>query len=65
MGSNELELRTCPVQIVSRRMIRPLSNSSSSEAVRDVHLTPWDLHLITIDYIQKGILLPKATHSGE
>lgn len=24
-----------------------------------VHLTPWDLQMLTIDYIQKGVLLPK------
>ncbi|WVZ95472.1 hypothetical protein U9M48_041233 [Paspalum notatum var. saurae] len=29
------------------------------EEVEVIHLTPWDLRLISIDYIQKGILLPK------
>uniref|UniRef100_A0ACD5XB39 Uncharacterized protein n=1 Tax=Avena sativa TaxID=4498 RepID=A0ACD5XB39_AVESA len=49
------ETGACPVRIVSRRMIQP----PSEEPVLDIHLTPWDLRLITIDYIQKGILLPK------
>ncbi|CAD6266330.1 unnamed protein product [Miscanthus lutarioriparius] len=29
------------------------------EEAEVIHLTPWDLRLISIDYIQKGILLPK------
>ncbi|KAM0860359.1 hypothetical protein ACQ4PT_046600 [Festuca glaucescens] len=36
----------------------------SEEAVVDIHLKPWDLRLITIDYIQKGILLPKPLAGG-
>jgi hypothetical protein len=43
------------VRIMSRRMVQV----PSEEAVVDIHLKPWDLRLITIDYIQKGILLPK------
>ncbi|KAM0895407.1 hypothetical protein ACQ4PT_023843 [Festuca glaucescens] len=50
-----------PVQIVSRRMIKPPSDSE--EAV-NIHLTPWDLRLITVDYIQKGILLLKPPAGG-
>uniref|UniRef100_A0A0D9XPG6 Uncharacterized protein n=1 Tax=Leersia perrieri TaxID=77586 RepID=A0A0D9XPG6_9ORYZ len=30
-----------------------------------MHLTPWDLPLITIDYIQKGILLPNPSPEWE
>jgi hypothetical protein len=48
------------VRIVSRRMVQP----PSEEAVVDIHLKPWDLRLITIDYIQKGILLPKPLAGG-
>ncbi|OEL25029.1 hypothetical protein BAE44_0013945 [Dichanthelium oligosanthes] len=44
----------------SRRVVRaeppPPSSSSLPEII---HLTPWDLRLITIDYIQKGVVLPK------
>ena len=29
-----------------------------------IHLTPWDLVLITVDHIQKGILLPKPGTGG-
>ncbi|KAK1682636.1 hypothetical protein QYE76_043484 [Lolium multiflorum] len=42
-------------------MIKP--PSESEEAV-NIHLTPWDLCLLTIDYIQKGILLPKPPAGG-
>ncbi|XP_051226484.1 uncharacterized acetyltransferase At3g50280-like [Lolium perenne] len=51
----QTETGACPVRVVSRRMIQP----PSEEPVRDIHLTPWDLRLISTDYIQKGILLPK------
>jgi len=29
-----------------------------------IHLTPWDLALITVDHIQKGILLPNPRAGG-
>ncbi|CAL4996261.1 unnamed protein product [Urochloa decumbens] len=44
------------VQIVSRRVVRPEPATSPQETM---HLTPWDLRGITVDYIQKGLLLPK------
>lgn len=57
------------VQIISRRMVRPAQASHrESSQHKDVHLTPWDLQPITLDYIQKGILLPKpppAAAGGE
>ncbi|GJN12624.1 hypothetical protein PR202_ga30918 [Eleusine coracana subsp. coracana] len=37
---------------------------NKEEDVEVIHLTPWDLRLISIDYIQKGILLPKPPSSG-
>ncbi|CAN6280734.1 unnamed protein product [Urochloa humidicola] len=55
-GSTE----TGRVQVISRRVVKP--PPSSSPAPETVHLTPWDLRLITIDYIQKGVLLPKQKH---
>jgi hypothetical protein len=58
MGTGAADL----VRIVSRRMIKP-PPSFSEEAV-NIHLTPWDLCLITVDYIQKGILLPKPPGGG-
>ncbi|CAM0883737.1 unnamed protein product [Alopecurus aequalis] len=60
MGSNE-RMGAGLVRIVSRRMIQPPSQVPEL----DIHLTPWDLRLITIDYIQKGILLPKPLVGGE
>jgi hypothetical protein len=66
MGSkNKVQMGTGAadaVQIISRRMIKPPSDSEEAE---NIHLTPWDLRLITIDYIQKGILLPKPPAGGE
>ncbi|CAO2186655.1 unnamed protein product [Urochloa humidicola] len=68
------------VRVVSRRMVRPALTPtptanggnngchpapSSKDEVEVIHLTPWDLRLITIDYIQKGILLPKPPISGD
>ncbi|RLN28844.1 hypothetical protein C2845_PM05G18320 [Panicum miliaceum] len=59
------------VQIVSRRLVRPSSISTTAngsnpptEEAEVIHLTPWDLRLLTTDYIQKGVLLPKALTSG-
>jgi hypothetical protein len=63
------------VHVVSRRMVRPslplpTTTANGSHPVKEdagevIHLTPWDLRLLTTDYIQKGILLPKPpTSSG-
>ncbi|GJN39868.1 hypothetical protein PR202_gb29016 [Eleusine coracana subsp. coracana] len=65
------------VRVLSRRSVRPLTpppptkcNGShhqpnkEEEEIEVIHLTPWDLRLISIDYIQKGILLPKPPSSG-
>ncbi|XP_037481025.1 uncharacterized acetyltransferase At3g50280-like [Triticum dicoccoides] len=48
------------VKILSRRMVKPEYEASSRPRQPEtVHLTPWDLRRITVDYIQKGVLLPK------
>ncbi|KAJ1266894.1 hypothetical protein BS78_07G014900 [Paspalum vaginatum] len=60
------------VRVVSRLMVSPLTTPpiangngyhhprpKNKEEVEVIHLTPWDLRMISIDYIQKGILLPK------
>uniref|UniRef100_A0ACD5WTA6 Uncharacterized protein n=1 Tax=Avena sativa TaxID=4498 RepID=A0ACD5WTA6_AVESA len=54
------------VRIVSRRMVRPEptgTTSSPLEPVSTIHLTPWDLRMITVEHIQKGVLLPKPITS--
>ncbi|CAL5004545.1 unnamed protein product [Urochloa decumbens] len=57
------------VQIVSRRVIRPQPAISPGgvppEPPESMHLTPWDLHMITVDYIQKGLLLPKPQEGSD
>ncbi|TVU43700.1 hypothetical protein EJB05_10188, partial [Eragrostis curvula] len=69
------------VRVLSRRMVRPLTSTPTppptangngvchrrkkEEEVEVIHLTPWDLRLISIDYIQKGILLPKPPVHGD
>ncbi|KAF7055862.1 hypothetical protein CFC21_063340 [Triticum aestivum] len=58
------------VRIVSRRMVRPEpSNRRPPEHQPEtIHLTPWDLRMLAVDYIQKGVLLPKplaATTQGQ
>ncbi|XP_017697870.2 uncharacterized acetyltransferase At3g50280-like [Phoenix dactylifera] len=54
------------IHYISSCVVRP--SSHNKEAAREqgwrqrqrlIHLTPWDLRLLSIDYIQKGILLPK------
>nr|CAB3453045.1 unnamed protein product [Digitaria exilis] len=49
------------VRIVSRRMVRPWTTATAGdgETTETVHLTPWDLQMLTVDYIQMGVLLPR------
>ncbi|KAF0900801.1 hypothetical protein E2562_035298 [Oryza meyeriana var. granulata] len=74
MGSNDdqnVALAVDGVRVLSRRVVRPSSSSSKTSGhappscEEHIHLTPWDLRLISIDYIQKGILLPKPPVAGE
>ncbi|VAH24834.1 unnamed protein product [Triticum turgidum subsp. durum] len=53
------------VQIVSRRMVKPeYQKSSRAPEPETVHLTPWDLQQLPVDYAQKGVLLPKPPAGG-
>ncbi|KAG2576237.1 uncharacterized acetyltransferase At3g50280-like [Panicum virgatum] len=59
------------VRVVSRRLVRPSPSTASnpgcgatSPEPETVHLSPWDLQMLTIDYIQKGVLLPKPPGPG-
>ncbi|XP_037470425.1 uncharacterized acetyltransferase At3g50280-like, partial [Triticum dicoccoides] len=52
------------VRIVSARMVQPPSGGGGTPS-EDIHLTPWDLRLLTIYYIQMGIVLPKPPVGGK
>jgi hypothetical protein len=49
---------TDAVRIVSRRLVRP-EPVDEGEPHQTMHLTPWDLRMLTLDYIQEGLLLRK------
>ncbi|VAH19973.1 unnamed protein product [Triticum turgidum subsp. durum] len=51
------------VRTVSRRLVRP--SIGDAPPPEDIHLTPWDLRLISVDYIQKGLLLPAPPDGGD
>lgn len=51
------------VRTVSRRMVRPSNGNAPPR--EDIHLTPWDLRLISVVYIQKGLLLPAPPAGGD
>jgi len=64
-----MEGSTGGVRIVSRRLVRPEQaagspDDSAPSEPETIHLTPWDLRMITVDYIQKGLLLPKPRTAG-
>uniref|UniRef100_A0A0E0LQJ1 Acetyltransferase n=1 Tax=Oryza punctata TaxID=4537 RepID=A0A0E0LQJ1_ORYPU len=71
MGSNDdhhsVALAVDRVRVLSRRLVPPSSSSGHAPPCddEDIHLTPWDLRLLTIDYIQKGVLLPKPPVAGD
>ncbi|VAI39805.1 unnamed protein product [Triticum turgidum subsp. durum] len=52
------------VRILSRRMVRPEPTPLRPLEPKTIHLTPWDLKNITVEHIQKGILLPKPPTTG-
>ncbi|KAI4968686.1 hypothetical protein ZWY2020_046016 [Hordeum vulgare] len=52
------------VEIISRRMVKPEHQKGSRPPEPEtVHLTPWDLQQLPVDYAQKGVLLPKPPAS--
>uniref|UniRef100_A0ACD5YUX6 Uncharacterized protein n=1 Tax=Avena sativa TaxID=4498 RepID=A0ACD5YUX6_AVESA len=68
MGSNECmepAAAGAAVRVVSRRTVRPSSSNGAVPPSEDVHLTPWDLRLLTIEYVQMGVLLPAPPVGGD
>uniref|UniRef100_A0A0E0LQJ2 Acetyltransferase n=1 Tax=Oryza punctata TaxID=4537 RepID=A0A0E0LQJ2_ORYPU len=55
------------VKIVSRRMVRPAAEHAGELPEHETvyHLTPLDLRMITVDYVQKGVVFPKPPGGGE
>uniref|UniRef100_A0A0E0IRM4 Acetyltransferase n=1 Tax=Oryza nivara TaxID=4536 RepID=A0A0E0IRM4_ORYNI len=55
------------VHIMSRRMVRPAAEHAGELPDHETvhHLTPLDLQMITVDYVQKGVVLPKPPGGGE
>ncbi|KAJ1265821.1 hypothetical protein BS78_08G103500 [Paspalum vaginatum] len=47
------------VEVISRRVVHADPPPAPAAAPRTIHLTPWDLRMLSLDYIQKGVLLPK------
>ncbi|KAL6897361.1 hypothetical protein ACP4OV_007057 [Aristida adscensionis] len=57
-----MDAPSAAVRIVSSRVVRPDPASSPDAGVPSepvMHLTPWDLKYLSVNYIQKGVLLPK------
>ncbi|KAL6641307.1 hypothetical protein ACP70R_019488 [Stipagrostis hirtigluma subsp. patula] len=51
------------VHVISRRLVRAeASPPPPTPAPETIHLAPWDLRMATVDYMQKGLLLPKPEH---
>ncbi|KAM3286197.1 hypothetical protein P3S67_024996 [Capsicum chacoense] len=46
-------------QVLSACVIRPGKPIESNSSRPKIHLTPWDLQLLTVDPIQKGLLFRK------
>ncbi|KAH7688623.1 Transferase protein [Dioscorea alata] len=56
------------VHTLSKCVVKPSQTKERQQKQQEVlHLTPWDLRLISLDYIQKGILFskpPNTTNDG-
>uniref|UniRef100_A0A0D9ZJN9 Acetyltransferase n=1 Tax=Oryza glumipatula TaxID=40148 RepID=A0A0D9ZJN9_9ORYZ len=67
-GARSMSLENiCGIHIVSRRMVRPAAEHAGELPEHETvhHLTPLDLRMITGDYVQKGVVLPKPPGRGE
>ncbi|KAM0970745.1 hypothetical protein ACFX15_018179 [Malus domestica] len=54
-----------PIRHISTSTIRPTNGDDDELNHRSIELTPWDLRLIQIDYIQKGLLFKKSAKREE
>ncbi|XP_048427307.1 uncharacterized acetyltransferase At3g50280-like [Pyrus x bretschneideri] len=54
-----------PILHISTSTIRPTNDGDDELNHRSIELTPWDLRLIQVDYIQKGLLFKKSAETEE
>ena len=52
-----------PIRFISTSTIR--AAVSPNELTRRIALTPWDLQMLLVDHVRKGLLFFKATPSQE
>ncbi|CAK9159451.1 unnamed protein product [Ilex paraguariensis] len=53
------------VRVVSTCTIRPARSEDRDDSTQRMELTPWDLQLLAVGPIQKGLLLPKPQPQNE
>ncbi|KAM1277198.1 hypothetical protein ACFX13_030332 [Malus domestica] len=54
-----------PIRHISTSTIRPTNDDNDVLNLRSIELAPWDLCLIQIDYIHKGLLFKKSAETEE
>ncbi|CAN6695711.1 unnamed protein product [Malus baccata var. baccata] len=54
-----------PIRHISTSTIRPTNDDDDELNHRSIELAPWDLRLIQIDYIHKGLLFKKSAETEE
>ncbi|KAM1803736.1 hypothetical protein ACFX12_029688 [Malus domestica] len=54
-----------PIRHISTSTIRPTNDDDDELNHRSIGLAPWDLRLIQIDYIHKGLLFKKSAETEE
>uniref|UniRef100_J3MPS0 Acetyltransferase n=2 Tax=Oryza brachyantha TaxID=4533 RepID=J3MPS0_ORYBR len=65
MAPTQVEVEGGGVRVVSRRLVRPEPCAPPEQAAETMHLTPWDLRMMAVECIQKGVLLPRPPAGGQ
>ncbi|KAL7240608.1 hypothetical protein ACSBR2_006298 [Camellia fascicularis] len=53
------------VQYISECFIKPKSSPEEKETKQPIYLTPWDLTMLSVHYIQKGLLFVKPSSMND